>query len=313
MKKWSWGTILLSFFLLAGCQAKPALPTPVQNDQLAYFGFALVDCGFDAPNDAGGTTNYIEEVAGFTNIGQMCVFSPEEKIGTRLALFRRYGVKALLYVEEVLFEYVPQAFSPFGAKMVLRADAEARWSKFVALNQEVLTTENVAVLYLADEPMWRGLSEAELVQAVQIVETMLPELPTMVIEGYPAVKKMVVPEALDWIGFDRYNLFEPDTDEVWLDDLARVYAARTRADQKIVIIASTQWVPDYGSTGIQPNEMADVALRYEKIARSYPDVVALLGYVWPGGFDIPEQLGARDLPSVQEVLEEIGKRILLRK
>ena len=281
------------------------------NEQLTYFGFALVDCGFDAPNDEEGVTNYIEEVAGFTNIGQLCVFAPDEPVGERLALFRQHGVKALLYVEGILFEHVPHALAPMGTKLVLRADAEARWAAFVALNREGLTAENIAALYLADEPTWNGLSEAELARAVQIVEALLPGLPTMVIEGYPVVDKMVVPEALDWVGFDRYDLFEPDTDKAWLDALAQVYAARTRADQKIVIIASTQWLPEYASgAGVQPDEMVDVVTRYEKIARSYPDVVALLGYTWPGGFDAPEQLGARDLPALRGALEELGKKIL---
>ena len=133
----------------------------------------------------------------------------------------------------------------------------------------------------------------------------------MLVEGWPAVDKLRVPPALDWIGFDRYGVIDPSTDEQWLADLETVRAARTRADQKIVLVADTQWLPMYGSAGVKPEDMAWIISRYYQLAATDPDVIALIGYVWPGGLDGAEQLGARSLPkNALDLFKEIGAQII---
>ena len=47
--------------------------------------------------------------------------------------------------------------------------------------------------------------------------------------------------------------------------------------------------------GIAESEMASVATSYYNLAHSDSDVIALLGYFWPGGFDDPSAKGARGL------------------
>ena len=278
---------------------------------LSYFGFAAIDCAWDDPTDSESKSNYADEVAGFTNIAQLCVFSPQDVLGERLTTFKKFGLKAVLSIEPVLFESRADADSPSGERISLLPDAERRWRAFVQLNKSWLTPEYMAAVYIADEPVWRGVSETDFSSAVEIVKASLPELPTMTTEAYPVLDKMLVPTTLDWLGFDRYGHADPAHDDVWLTDLETVHAARTRTDQRIVIVADTQWYPDYEGLGLAPDDMAGVALSYFELAAKNPEVVALIGYVWPGGLDLPGQVGARGLPeNVQNTFGAIGRSVL---
>ena len=306
------GLILLSWM---GCHqdlSSPESANAVSTRHLRYFGFAVVDCGWDDPNDSTVKTNYVDEVSRFTNIGQMCVFSPDESLRSRMARFSQVGMKAILHIESILFEHTKDTSSPSGVRVTLRPDAEALWAHFVKLNRDVLVPDYVVALYIVDEPVWNGVPLADFVHALKIVKASLPVIPTLSIEAYPVVTQIRVPETLDWIGFDRYDTADPAKDRAWLADLETVRAARTRTDQKIVIIASTQWLPYYQTdAGVLPEDMAAVAYSYYHIAVSDPDVIALVGYLWPGGLDDPRQLGARNLPeNVQQALREIGRRII---
>jgi len=298
--------------LLAGGARIVAPSDPLGNDGLEYFGFAVVDCGFDDPSDGEMKTNYVDEVAGFTNVAQMCVATPEDSVGSRLALFQAYGVRSILYVESLLFERREDPSSPSGVRVTLRDDAESRWTDFVDLNVDVLAPKYVAALYLVDEPVWNGVSWTDFTRALQIVKASLPGIPTMAVEAYPVLDRVMVPESLDWIGFDRYDSADPEHDWAYLADLATVSAARTRDGQRIVIVASTQWLPYYlTDAGIRPEDMGAVAWSYYRLAASHPEVVALIGYLWPGGLDDPEQLGARNLPDgVRQSLRVIGEKIV---
>ncbi len=307
--------VALMLTLLVRCgpwAVAPAGRPPAPKSGLEYFGFALIDCGWDDPHDRAITTNYVNEVAGFTNIGQMCVDSPDASLHTRVRTFYRAGLKAILYIEPILFDAIEDASSPSGVRIVLRQDAEARWAGFVKRNGDVLTPTYVAALYVVDEPAWNSVAPMDFVRALRIVKRSLPAIPTLAIEAYPMVGQIMVPDELDWIGFDRYDSVDPRTDGAWLADLETVRAARSRPSQRIVIVASTQWLPYYQTdAGILPEDMGIVAERYYQVAASDPDIVALLGYLWPGGFDDSSQLGARNLPQpAQQSLRDIGRRIL---
>ena len=69
--------------------------------------------------------------------------------------------------------------------------------------------------------------------------------------------------------------------------------------------------PAYEELGLGPGDMAEVALSYFELAANDPEVVALIGYVWPGGLDLPGQVGARGLPeNVQNAFRVIGSSVL---
>jgi hypothetical protein len=302
------GIILSLLICLLGCNSDQSKT----ENNLRYFGFAFVDCGWDDPNDNAIKTNYVDEISGFTNAAQMCVYTSDELISRRVEKFNQAGIKAVLNIEAILFDRVKDESTPSGTRVVLHPNAEALWKSFVNLNKRALTLKYIAALYVVDEPVWNGVEKEDFLQAMQIVKTSLPDLPTLVIEAHPVVNKMIVPQSLDWIGFDRYSTREPAQDEAWLKNLETIRAARTRSDQKIVIVASTQWFPHYQiEAGISPADMEAMIYSYYHIAASDPHVIALAGYMWPGGLDDPAQLGARSLPeNVQQSFREIGKQII---
>jgi len=299
--------VLLSLLIQSGC-GRAAMPSdaipPVSNASLKYFGFAAID---------DGRTNHAAEISGFANVGQMVVYSPNDALGNRMAAFDRARVKAILHIESILFER-GQAAAPSGEKAcVLRSDAAARWKQFVGANKDLLTPQHVAAVYVFDEPVWNGVSPADFASALSLVKASVPDIPTAAIEAWRVVNQVMVPKNLDWIGWDRYDVVDPEHDRKWRADLETVRAARTRPDQKIVIIANTQWVPYFKDAGIRPADMGANAASSYRVAASDPDVVALIGYLWPGGLDPthPGQLGARDLPdNVRQTYRKIGKQII---
>ncbi len=71
-----------------------------------------------------------------------------------------------------------------------------------------------------------------------------------------------------------------------------------------------QWLPFYGEAGLPPEAIKTVATNYYGLAKSDPDVVGLIGYLWPSKLDDENQIGARELPA--SVINEhirIGKAI----
>lgn len=120
-----------------------------------------------------------------------------------------------------------------------------------------------------------------------------------------------MPKEIDWVGFDRYDIADPAHDAAWLADLQTVKNARSRPDQKIVIVMDTQWRPYYGVAGVQPADMAAVGASTLEVAAADPDVVAIVGYLWPNALDLPEQVGSRGLPaSVRAFYTNLGHAVI---
>jgi hypothetical protein len=290
--------------------AAPPDAVPIGN--VTRFGFAAVECGWDDPHDTSTKSTYGDETEGFTNMAHLCVFSEADDIRARVDGLRARGQQALVHIELVLFARVPGS-SPRGngERLVLRADADAAWAAFVAANGAALTPANIAALYVVDEPTWNGLTPADLTAALAIVDRTHGSLATVAIEGYPSLAQWQVPPALDLLGFDRFYTYDPRRDPDWQADLRTLRTLRTRADQRFWIIMDTQWLPFYGDVGVTPAMMSDVAYHYLEVAAAEPDVVAIAGFLWPGGLDEPDQLGARDLPaSVQDAYHRIGRAII---
>ena len=281
---------------------------PLGPHRPSEFGFVGVRCGLDDPVDDSARTDYVDEVAGFTTLAHVCVF--DNDVRRLLTDLPDHGLRALLDVSALLFEFVPgDAPSDSGQRMRLRADATERWELFVATNREVLDAEHVAAYYLADEPVWNGASAADIAAAAELVEPDTQGVATMVIEGYPALADAVFPPQVDWVGFDRYGVGDPSTDPHYLADLATV-RQRAAPGQRIALVLDSQWLSAYRWIGIDAESMGVVARNYQLLASRQPDVVALIGYTWPAGIDA-DQRGARDLPQqVRDTYVAIGHWIL---
>jgi hypothetical protein len=279
---------------------------------LKYFGFVGIDCGVDDPGDEEHKTNYIDEVQGFTNVAHLCVPAPDTPLEERIQAFAKAGLLAIIDVQGILFDRRADRSTGSGTRFSLRDDARARWEEFVRRNRSTLRPERIAAIYVVDEPAWNGLSEDEFQRSLQIIKGSRLSVPTFTVEAYAALQRIMVPDELDWIGFDRYDTLDPATDPAWQADLTTVKKARTRVEQRIVIVASTQWLPYYEKdAGVRPADLEKIIRSYYRVADSHPEVIALLGYVWPGGLDDPRQLGARQLPeNVQKELKRIGQAIM---
>lgn len=287
--------------------AGTALPT---EPSLRYFGYALVDCGFDDPLDTKAQTNYVAEVAAFSNIAQMCVFDPAENIADRLDLMSESGVKALLSVQAIFFVGTPDTTQGSGMNFDLHPQYQSRWDSFVRINTLDQRSSMLAAFYVADEPVWNGISSAELTIAADVIEASFPSVPTAIVEAPGGIDALQVPASIDWIGFDQYAIPAPDADPGFRKLLALMKSKRSRESQKIVLIMDAQWLPFYGDAGYSASDMAAVATSYYDLALSDPEIIGIIGYLWPGGLDDPRQKGTRNLP--QRVIDEhrrIGKLI----
>lgn len=306
--------LVIAVIIVAGCSeasapASTVSPSVAETSALEWFGFVGVDCSVDDPHDGAGPTNYLDETKGFTNIAHVCTFDID--MTDELGATRDAGVKAMLDVSALLWELVDgDAPSGSGRRYVLRSDAAATWADFVARNSDVLDSQHIAAIYLVDEPTWNGASRADLDRAAAIVDVTHPYLPMVVIEAPDALVDAYFPEAVDWIGFDRYGTRDPNTDAAYLENV-RTLRARSTGSQRHVVVMDTQWLPIYEQVDLAPDDMAEVADNYFRYALTHPEVVAIIGYSWPGGIDGPEHLGARNLPQpVRDAYVEIGQLIV---
>lgn len=265
---------------------------------LRWFGYAAVDAGWDDPHDGVARTCYLDEVAAFTNLAGMAVHAPEEAVGHRLDAMVRNRVAAALDVSALFYERVEPAAEATGSKtdLRLRRDCRERWRRFLGASRLSEHVAALACLYLADEPVWNGISAEELATQAAIVRESLPAVPLLVIEAWPVIDRLVVPTQVDWIGFDRYGVPDPDRDAAYREQFRRLKARRSRPDQRLAVVFESQWLPGYGPAGYPPAAMGAVAASYHRLAISDPEVVALIGYLWPGGLDGREHLGGRQLP-----------------
>ncbi|MFO0550978.1 MAG: hypothetical protein U0271_21485 [Polyangiaceae bacterium] len=260
------------------------------------FGFVAVGCAFDDPLDPEQKGDYFDEVASFTNIAHVCAFQPNLDLTGKLTALASSGGRAVLDLTALLFE---SGVDPDTGVLVntLRVDADQRWADFVATNSAVLDAAHVAAFYPVDEPTWTGVSTIDLESAAALTKTTHPDVPVLLIEAYPALPQLVVPTNVDWVGFDRYYIAAPDSDPSYQSDWETLKAARSRPDQKLVLILDSHYTDGHQQAGLTPDDMRAVAESATALAAREPDVVAVLGYLWPGGLEGPQQLGARELPT----------------
>lgn len=266
-------------------------PLPVEARHILHFGFVAVDCTLDDHSDVAFKDWYGDEVAGFTNVAHLCVFEPGTDIRARVERLNGLGIKAMVDLQAILFRASGRGPS---ARTELHPDHQARWSQFLSTNAAVLDTQHVTGLYLADEPYLNKASADDVAAAARVVKAALPAVPLMLVEGYPALDKLVVPPEVDWVAFDRYFVRNPVTDSTYQQDLATLKSKLSTPEQRLWIVLDSQWRTDNG--GISRNQMKEVAQHYWELATQLPEVVGIMGYLWPGTLDLPFQQGARDLP-----------------
>lgn len=272
-----------------------------------YFGYVGIDCG----------TNYIQEVASYSNLNHLCVYDAVD-IRSRLQAFKTNGVKAFLDLHFLFFE---EGGAPggSGSGFELRADYQTRWDLFKNTNAEVLTSDFIGAFYVAEEPTWLGLTATDVQTVARLVKADFPQVPVALIEAHQALQDLVVPVEVDWVGMDYYGAIDPLNapmyqpfawiNLMWQDYYAQIKARRSRPDQKLILVFDAQFAPAYEAVGYQQSSLVDFVQNYQLKMASDPDVVAMIGYVYFSGLDA-DTLGLRDLPTVvKDANVRVGKLV----
>ena len=236
---------------------------PTVNNNLKYFGFTLIDVGWDDPLDAIIKTNYVDEVASFSNVADILVVNPADNIIARMQLMSNSQMKAILHLNDIFFDSVG-AGGPSGTLYDLRPDYQTRWNDFVATNNLTANYSMVQAFYVGEEPTWSSISYLELKAATDYIKTTIPKVPILIIESYIIINSLRVPTTVDWVGFDHYFIKDPKNSSVFLNELSILKSKRSSQTQKIVLVLDDHFISylhlDLG--GITELEMKDVATSY---------------------------------------------------
>lgn len=317
MKKYSLPIISLLFILVISCREDEILhsgsicDTTDLSDHIKYFGFTLIDTYWDDPTDSLSKTNYTDEVHSFSNMADILVVTPSDYIIDRVNSMVNFDMKAVLHLNEIFFEVVG-ASSASGTDYDLRPDYQQRWDDFQINNSLQDHKSKILAFYIGEEPTWNGITYTEFSAATDYVKNQFPDIPIMLVEAYPMLDSLQVPQSVDWLGFDHYFIKDPLTNEVFQQEWSTLKSKRSTAEQKLVVILDSHYIPwahgEFGNIAI--NEMEEVAKNYFQLAISEPSVVAIFGYYWPNSFDFPEAIGARGMPqNVKNKYIKIGKEI----
>lgn len=170
--------------------------------------------------------------------------------------------------------------APSGSEYGLRPDYQSRWDEFINANSLQDNQEFIQSFYIGEEPTWNGISYSELKLATDYVKLTIPDIPIMIVEAYPIIDLLKVPNSVDWVGFDHYFVEDPKTDVLYLNELNTLKSKFTTLEQKLVLIMDTHYISDFhGDYGeIALNDMDKVANSYYDLAKSEPKTIAILGY-----------------------------------
>lgn len=303
--------ILISCILFACKKDDESSTFENTNAHIEYFGFTIVDTYWDDPTDSEVKTNYADEIHQFSNIADILVVNPNDNIVQRTQTFADLDLKTILHLNELFFELIDNN-SPSQSNYDLRTDYQERWNEFKTINQSILNTNYVGTFYIGEEPTWNGITFLELDSVAQLLQAEFPSIPTMIIEAYPSLNNLQVPETIDWVGFDRYFVKKPNTNTEFQQDWNMLKAKLSDPSQRVMVILDSHYINwahgDFG--GIELNQMEQVANNYYELAKSDEKVIGMLGYFWPNGFDISESIGARGMPqNVKMEYERIGREI----
>jgi len=290
------GICLLLCF--TACQQEDFPPPygPPINPNLQYFGYTLVDVGFDDPSDRENKTNYLDEVSDFSNVADLLVLEPSDNIVDRLDAMARVGVTGMIHLNELFFEWVGNGGDLSGSIYALRSDYRERWDTFVTTNDFLNSSSDVHSFYLGEEPTWNGISATDFDAAAAYIKATVPDVPILLIEAFAALDDLVIPNAVDYVGFDHYFIPDPNSDGDFLGEMATL-KSKMHPGQQIFLVMDAHHIKfAHGSVGIARQDMDVIARSYYTLANSDTLVAGIIAYHWPNGFEFKSAKGTRGLP-----------------
>ncbi|GLR18414.1 hypothetical protein GCM10007940_30300 [Portibacter lacus] len=269
-----------------------------------------MDVFFDDPTDDDPKTNYASEVFEMSNLADILVFAPDQNIISNLEIMDGFQMKAYLHLNEIFFELKETGGDKSGVINGLRSDYQERWTEFVNVNHIEENQKYIQAFYMGEEPFWNGISFEELKEACDYVKADFPNVKIMMVEAPGAIDEMMVPESVDWVGFDHYFIKDPTSNQEFQEEFELLKTKCTNG-QQIIVVMDSHFLPLYHRLGgIKKSTLDEVARNYYALADSDEMVVGIIGYFWPSGFDLENSTGARGLPQhVKNEYIRIGKAI----
>ncbi len=300
---------LIPFFACKKSGLKEPFPEKI-NSNLKFFGFTLIDVGWDEPGDKSSKTNYTDEISNFSNIADILITEPSVNIIDKVEYMNSLGVKPILHLNDMFFEQKSTGGEKSGVVLGLRSDYQQRWNEFVTANNWTVNYSKIHSFYIGEEPAWNSIPESEFKAACDYAKATVPQVPIMLIEAYLAIDYLYAPPSVDYVGFDHYFLPSSTKSSIYLSE-HQTMKSRLLSHQKIFLVADAHWIKIlHGSAGISKNDMDVIAREYYKFANTDTCIAGILGYFWPSGFDRKGSIGARELPKhVKKEYEKIGKAI----
>jgi hypothetical protein len=182
----------------------------------------------------------------------------------------------------------------------LRSDWESRWKVFQDKNRYLEESKYKVGFYL-DEPLWRQVKNSELSKFVGAVKTVYPNRPLVVIEAAKdwLLDSIILPEGVDWFGFDRYNEESPLEDSVYKELIDQTQALIAPSDDmKMLIVGDAFRFPKHSK-------------EYYDLARFTERVVAIGWFAWSLNGERWKEGGGGLLEHIlkDEELEDLHKAI----
>lgn len=266
---------------------------------LKYFGFAITDCG----------TNYLNHVDDFVNLVDMCP-TDLTSLENRVEINTLNNNKVIIHLQGLFINHVEDASSPTGIRYELLSNYVELFNTWKA-NNSFISSEKVAAFTVADEPAWNKMNMSDLATITKFIKQVFPNIPMMLIEAPDVIHNLEITDDIDWIGFDRYGTLDPLNDTEYLNRLELIKSKRTNTNQKLVLIMESQWLDYYTDEGFDESVLIPMANSYYELAKQEKDVIALISYLLPSGFDTPNQKGFLDLSAeVQKTIKAIGNQIV---
>jgi hypothetical protein len=193
-----------------------------------------------------------------------------------------------------------------GDDCALYPNYAARWQNLANAVRPYL--DKVAAFYIQDEPQWHGATPASIQTAAQLIKSTFPDKKVMMIEAGPEVtSSLVIPSAVDWVGFDWYC--QPFTT---IQQKLSTLESVTASGQGLFLVPEDAPQANCASVAGHKTD-ADIAAiqqQYYNLAVSNPRVIGLMNFgfwtspAWTSGS------GSASLPLTVDANERVAARIL---
>jgi hypothetical protein len=260
------------------------------SSNLRYYGYYAARLSGDS---------HLQEVSGRSNLNWVNISDPDDYDPSVLTGCAADG--CVVNTGNEFFQCDAQ-----GNNCALYGNYVDRWNILAAEVKPYLN--DIAAFYILDEPQWHGATPAAIQTAAQQIKATFPDKKVMMVEAGPEItSSLVIPSAVDWVGFDWYC--QPfSTIQQKLATLESI----TSSSQSLFLLPEN--APLSECAGLSGHETdADIAAlqwQYFDLAQANPRVIGLMNFgfwtapAWTSGS------GAASLPLTVDADERVAARIL---